>query len=303
MRSTCRRRRWRTRSRSASSEPGDEVVAETMAHVFRYELGGARGALGTRDEATPDGERHLHGLSRCADAVSPPGDLHTAPTRVVCLENTHNGGGGRFGQSTTCARSPSRRDGTEPGIHPDGARLMNAAVASAPGQSTAGSSTPSRPVCRKASAAHWRPGRRFQGKHGEGRRMKYLRGRDVRRASRPRRASMRSEHNVERLAEDHANARRLGEGLAEASSQSSSTRWRRIRSRRRRTVGPGCTMRRTTSGRRRSLVRAPQGRPASGDAPRRDAGRHRGGLRIDSACLRLDRSPGRARRRRADAVH
>ena len=76
------------------TEPGDEVIAEEMAHVFRYELGGpaVHSGLVMKSLVTQ------HGIFTAEDvreAVNPPGDLHTAPTRLVCIENTHNGGGGR----------------------------------------------------------------------------------------------------------------------------------------------------------------------------------------------------------------
>ena len=46
-----------------------------------------------------------------ADVVNPSADLHMAPTRLVCLENTHNGGGGRVWPLGRCARW-LRRPGT-----------------------------------------------------------------------------------------------------------------------------------------------------------------------------------------------
>ncbi len=76
------------------TEPGDEVLAEEMAHVFRYELGGPAVHSGLVMKSLPT----AHGIFTAEDvreAVNPPGDLHTAPTRLVCIENTHNGGGGQ----------------------------------------------------------------------------------------------------------------------------------------------------------------------------------------------------------------
>jgi len=66
------------------SEPGDEVVAEAMAHVFRYELGGpaVHSGLAMKPLRTENG---IFSAEQVRDAVSPPGDLHTAPTRIVCF--------------------------------------------------------------------------------------------------------------------------------------------------------------------------------------------------------------------------
>src|SRR4029079_13504688 len=95
------------------TEPGDEVLAEEMAHVFRYELGGPAVHSGLVMKSLPT----VHGLFTAEDvraAVNPPGDLHTAPTRLVCIENTHNGGGGRVWplapprEVGTAARVPRR---------------------------------------------------------------------------------------------------------------------------------------------------------------------------------------------------
>ena len=76
------------------SEPGDEVVAESMAHVFRYELGGPAVHSGLAMKALPT-DSGIFTPDQVRDAVSPRGDLHAAGTRILCVENTHNGGGGR----------------------------------------------------------------------------------------------------------------------------------------------------------------------------------------------------------------
>ncbi len=80
------------------TEPGDEVIAEEMAHVFRYELGGpaVHSGLVMKSLVTQNG---IFTAEDVREAVNPPGDLHTAPTRLVCIENTHNGGGGGSGRS------------------------------------------------------------------------------------------------------------------------------------------------------------------------------------------------------------
>ena len=76
------------------TEPGDEVIADGAAHIVLYELGGpaVHSGLVMKSLETLDG-RFTAGQLR--EVVSPSADLHMAPTRLVCVENTHNGGGGR----------------------------------------------------------------------------------------------------------------------------------------------------------------------------------------------------------------
>ncbi|MGH2449970.1 MAG: threonine aldolase family protein, partial [Candidatus Limnocylindria bacterium] len=111
------------------SEPGDEVIAEALAHVFRYELGGpaVHSGLAMKALHTEDGRFTPEQLR---EAVSPRGDLHVAPTRVVCVENTHNGGGGRVWSLQQVREIVTEARRHELAAHLDGARLMNAAVAS-----------------------------------------------------------------------------------------------------------------------------------------------------------------------------
>src|SRR4029079_14676946 len=111
------------------TEPGDEVLAEEMAHVFRYELGGPAVHSGLVMKSLPTG----HGIFTAEDvreAVNPPGDLHTAPTRLVCIENTHNGGGGRVWPLAHLQEVVAEARAHGLSVHLDGARIMNAAVAS-----------------------------------------------------------------------------------------------------------------------------------------------------------------------------
>src|SRR5262245_44847689 len=109
------------------SEPGDEVVAEADAHVFRSELGGPAFHSGLAMKRI-GGRRGLFKPEDVRDAVN-PGDVHLAPTRILCLENTHNGGGGKVWPidlvREVCAEA--RRHGLA--LHLDGARLLNASVA------------------------------------------------------------------------------------------------------------------------------------------------------------------------------
>jgi threonine aldolase len=200
------------------SEPGDEVIAEANAHVFRYELGGpaVHSGLSMRPIATADGR---FGPEDVAARISPRGDLHAAPSRILCLENTHNGGGGRVWPldqlRAVCAEA--RSHGLA--VHLDGARLMNAAVASGIPASEIGRGFDTVTLCLSkglgcplgavlATSADREP---------TARRLKHLFGGAMRQAGIVAAAGLYAlEHHVERLAEDHANARRLAEALAGA---------------------------------------------------------------------------------------
>src|SRR5215204_2577292 len=65
------------------SEPGDEVLAEATAHVFRYELGGpaVHSGLAMKAIATTDGR---FGATDVRELISHPDDLHSPPSRILC---------------------------------------------------------------------------------------------------------------------------------------------------------------------------------------------------------------------------
>jgi threonine aldolase len=200
------------------TEPGDEVVAEAMAHVFRYELGGPAVHSGLAMKAL-ETEHGIFTAGQVRDAISPPGDLHTAPTRVVCFENTHNGGGGRIWpiDHLRAVVAEARRHGLR--VHLDGARLMNAAVASGTSASEYGREFDTVTLCLSKGLG-CPLGALVAGSRermGEARRFKHLFGGAMRQAGIVAAAGIYAlDNNVKRLADDHAKARRLGEALAEA---------------------------------------------------------------------------------------
>jgi threonine aldolase len=200
------------------SEPGDEVVAEAMAHVFRYELGGpaVHSGLAMKPLQTENG---IFSAEQVRDAVSPPGDLHTAPTRVVCFENTHNGGGGTVWPIDHVRAVVGEARGHELRVHLDGARLMNAAVASGTSAAEYGREFDTVTLCLSKGLG-CPLGALVAGSNermAKARRMKHLFGGAMRQAGVVAAAGVYAlEHNVDRLAEDHANARQLGEGLVDA---------------------------------------------------------------------------------------
>jgi threonine aldolase len=200
------------------TEPGDEAIAESAAHIFRYELGGpaVHSGLVMTSLETEDGRFTAEQLR---EAVSPPGDLHMAPTRLVCVENTHNGGGGRVWPLAQVREvtAEARRHGLA--AHLDGARLLNAAVASGVPAAEYGREFDTVSLCL-SKALGCPLGALVAGSRermGKARRLKHLFGGAMRQAGIVAAAGLYAlDNHVERLADDHANARRLAEGLVEA---------------------------------------------------------------------------------------
>lgn len=110
------------------TRPGDELLCGSTAHVYVWEGGGIARLWGVT--ARPiDGDG---GLLRRADleGMLRPDDAHYARTRLVCLENTHNRGGGRVAPLADVAAIASWARERGLAMHLDGARLWNAVVAS-----------------------------------------------------------------------------------------------------------------------------------------------------------------------------
>jgi threonine aldolase len=200
------------------SEPGDEVVAEATAHVFRYELGGPAVHSGLAMKALHT-DHGIFTAEQVRDVITPPGDLHAAPTRILCVENTHNGGGGRVWSLAQIRAVVSEARRHDLNVHLDGARIMNAAVASGVPAADYGREFDTVTLCLSkglgcplgAIVAGSR--RRME----KGRRFKHLFGGAMRQAGIVAAAGLYAlDNHVDRLADDHVNARRLAEGLAAA---------------------------------------------------------------------------------------
>jgi threonine aldolase len=200
------------------TDPGDEVVAEADAHIFRYELGGpaVHSGLVMKPLETQDGR---FTASQLAEIVNPAADLHMAPTRVVCVENTHNGGGGRVWPLEQVREVAAEARRHRLALHLDGARLLNAAVASGTSAAEYGREFDTVTLCLSKGLG-CPLGALVAGSRermAKARRFKHLFGGAMRQAGIVAAAGLYAlDHHVERLADDHANARRLADGLAGA---------------------------------------------------------------------------------------
>jgi threonine aldolase len=108
------------------TQSGDEVLIESSSHIIRYE-GGSASSLSSVQLSCVPGTRGLLSPKDIETAIRRP-DLHTPPTTLLCLEQTHNVGGGSVYPLETMQQIAgiARQHGLS--LHLDGARLFNASA-------------------------------------------------------------------------------------------------------------------------------------------------------------------------------
>ena len=109
------------------TQPGQEVIVESTAHIVRYEQGAA-GALAGVQLHWVTGNRGLITPEQVEAAIRPK-EPHTVQTALICLENTHNSGGGTIYPLATIERIRAVAATHDIPMHLDGARLFNAIAA------------------------------------------------------------------------------------------------------------------------------------------------------------------------------
>lgn len=192
---------------------GDEYLVGQEAHTYKYEGGGAAvlGSIQPQPLAlAADGSIPLDTLR----AAIKPDDFHFARTRLLCLENTI---GGKVLPQAYVSEACALADRHALGKHLDGARLFNAAVKS--GHSLEALAAPFDSVSICLSKGLGAPvgsllcaSRAFI---GEAKRWRKVLGGGMRQSGILAAAGIHAlQHHITRLAEDHANATRLAEGLA-----------------------------------------------------------------------------------------
>ena len=109
------------------TQPGDELLCEASCHIYNYEAGGPAVLSGVTCR-TIEGDHGVLDVSQLEGKVRPVND-HLVRTRLVCLENTHNRGGGRIFpiEKVRAISQWAHKNGLI--MHLDGARLWNAVVA------------------------------------------------------------------------------------------------------------------------------------------------------------------------------
>jgi threonine aldolase len=109
------------------TQPGDEVIIEASSHLYNFE-GGAGAALSGIQFQCLKGVRGILEVSQIEEAIRPT-DHHFPVTRLVCLENTHNRGGGSIYPLEKISEIYRLVKSKGLLVHLDGARLWNASVA------------------------------------------------------------------------------------------------------------------------------------------------------------------------------
>jgi threonine aldolase len=200
----------------AHTQPGDEVIMEATSHPYNFE-GGAIAAISGVQVYCLQGVRGILHASQVEAAVR-PADHHYAVTRLVCMENTHNRGGGsiyHLGNMQEIFRVAKAKGLS---VHLDGARLWNASVATGVKLKEYAKCAHSVSVCISKGLGCPVGSLVAGSKEFVDRihRFRKMVGGGLRQAGILAAAGIYAlDHHVDRLKEDHANARRLALGLKE----------------------------------------------------------------------------------------
>ncbi len=198
----------------AQTEPGDEIICHRDSHIYHYEGGAPAGLSGCSYSLLP-GQRGIFTADQVFAAIRPP-ESHYAQSRLVVIENTHNRGGGSIWSldEIKAVHDIARDNGLN--MHLDGARLMNACVATGHRAAEYARYFDTVSMCFSkglgapvgsavaGSAALIKRIHRFRKMFGGG-----MRQAGVLAAA----AIHALDHHVDRLAQDHATARQLAGGL------------------------------------------------------------------------------------------
>ena len=196
---------------------GEEVLLHEGSHIFVYEAG-APAMLSSVQLRILPGEKGILASETVRAAVRPR-DVHFPPSRLLCLENTHNTAGGKVFplEDFAAVAGTAKEHGLK--VHLDGARLFNAQAATG---------IPAREWCGHADTVSVCSSKGLGAPVGsllagdeetisEARRARKAFGGGMRQAGIIAAASLYAfENNIERLSEDHERARNLAAGLREA---------------------------------------------------------------------------------------
>lgn len=111
----------------AHTQRGDEVICESEAHIYYYEVAGLSVLAGVQTRTIPAVKGILS--AETIEAAIRPQDIHQPRTSLICLENTHNRAGGTCYPLETLQAIRNMAERRQIPVHMDGARLFNAAVA------------------------------------------------------------------------------------------------------------------------------------------------------------------------------
>ena len=198
-------------------QPGEEVLCDVTAHVARAEMGAHAAVHGLTMRTFPSDHGRLD-VDRVAEILSPSAGPYLVSTAAVAVENTHNFGGGTVQPLEQLVATGELCRDRGVGYHLDGARLWNAHVATGVPLDVYGRLFDTVSVCFSkglgapvgsvlvGSAEHITRARVQRKRLGGGWRQAGLLAAG---------ALYALEHQLERLAEDHAAARGLAQAVAE----------------------------------------------------------------------------------------
>ena len=196
------------------TDRGQELLCDEQAHLYKWELGGIPQLSGVQPRIVDAGERAVPTPERVREGYVAE-DLHRPGTGLVCLENTHNSRGGvAVPKGRIDAAADAAHDLGVP-VHLDGARLFNACVALDTEPTAMVENVDSVMFC--LSKGLGAPVGSVLAGDGEfvdrARRIRKLFGGAMRQAGIVAAPGLLALENVDRLADDHANAVRLADGL------------------------------------------------------------------------------------------
>ncbi|MHC4789619.1 MAG: low-specificity L-threonine aldolase [Planctomycetota bacterium] len=199
------------------TRPGDEIILDAESHCYHYEGGGYAAVAGASVRFI-HADRGIIQPEQIGPAVKPP-NVHFPRSRLVVIENTHNRGGGSLYPVGTVESigEVCRERGLR--LHMDGARLLNACVAA--GVDPIDYTRHVDSVCLAFSKGLGCPvgsvvagSREFAER---ARRVRKMLGGGMRQIGYLAAAGAYAlRHNIQRLAQDHENARLLADGIREA---------------------------------------------------------------------------------------
>jgi len=197
------------------TQPGQEIIVERNAHIVRYEQGAA-GALAGVQLHWVEGNRGVIGPEQVEAAIRPK-DPYSIQTGLICLENTHNSGGGTIYPLATIERIRAVASAHAIPMHLDGARLFNAVAATTLPPAAYATHFETVSFCLSKGLGAPAGSLLITNDLGwieKARRFRRMYGGAMRQAGILAAAGIYAlEHHVDRLKEDHTNAKRLARKL------------------------------------------------------------------------------------------
>ena len=111
------------------TSPGTEVLLDANAHIIHWEMAGAAALSGVQVRPVPAGDGRLVCSAADIEGTLRPASPHAPIATLICVENTHNGAGGKVSDLGELQAIRALADANGLPVHMDGARLWNASAA------------------------------------------------------------------------------------------------------------------------------------------------------------------------------